>query len=63
VSGEILTAEQLAERWSVPVSWIYAKARAGAIPKLGLPGKYVRFRLDMIEAFERGEVEPHERAA
>jgi hypothetical protein len=55
--SEILDAQQLADRWKVEKSWIYAKARSGALPKIPLPGKYVRFRLDTIEKFERGELE------
>jgi excisionase family DNA binding protein len=51
----ILTAEQLAERWHVTTDWVYAKTRAGKLPKIPLPGRYYRFRLDVIEAFERGE--------
>jgi excisionase family DNA binding protein len=54
--SEIITAEQLAKRWGVTSDWIYAKCRAGKLPKIPLPGKYVRFRLDAIEAFERGEI-------
>ena len=49
----ILTAEQLAERWRVTTSWVYAQVRAGAIPAIPLPGRYVRFRLDVIEEFEK----------
>jgi predicted ester cyclase len=52
--GTILTPEALAERWQVPVSWIYSKARSGELPKIPLPGKYVRFRVETLEAFERG---------
>jgi predicted DNA-binding transcriptional regulator AlpA len=61
--SQILTAEQLAERWQVQKSWIYSKARTGELPKIPLPGKYIRFRLETIEAFERGEVDSTERAA
>jgi hypothetical protein len=57
MSGEILTPEALAERWSVPASWVYSKARTGELPKMPLPGKYVRFRLDVVERFERGEMD------
>jgi hypothetical protein len=39
VSGTILTADQLAERWQVEKGWIYAKVRAGELPKIPLPGK------------------------
>jgi len=58
MSDEILTAEQLAARWRVNKNWIYEKCRTGELPKVPLPGRYVRFRLDVIEAFERGELEP-----
>jgi predicted DNA-binding transcriptional regulator AlpA len=63
MSGAILTAEQLAQRWSVPKSWIYAKAASGELPKIPLPGKYIRFRLDTIECFERGELDSTDEAA
>jgi excisionase family DNA binding protein len=53
---EIITVEQLAQRWAVTDDWVYAKCRSGELPKIPLPGKYVRFRLDVIEAFERGEL-------
>jgi predicted DNA-binding transcriptional regulator AlpA len=53
MSGEILTAEQLAARWQVKVQWIYQKTRAGQIPRIPLPGRYYRFRLDVIEEFEK----------
>jgi predicted ester cyclase len=59
----ILTAEQLAERWQVRVQWVYAKTRSGELPKVPLPGKYVRFRLDVVERFERGELESTDKAA
>jgi excisionase family DNA binding protein len=58
---EILTAEQLAQRWQVEKGWIYAKVRSGELPKIPLPGKYVRFRLDAIERFERGEADTNDR--
>jgi hypothetical protein len=61
--SEILTAEQLAERWQVTTDWIYAQCRANRQPKIPLPGKYVRFRLDVIEDFERGELDSGEKAA
>jgi hypothetical protein len=54
MSGEILTAEELASRWKVERSWVYAKTRSGEIPRIPLPGRYYRYRLDVIEAFERG---------
>ena len=51
----LLTAEELAERWQVKVQWVYAKTTRGEPPKVPPPGKYVRVRLDVVEAFERGE--------
>ena len=55
--SRLLTAEQLADRWQVEKGWIYAKCRTGELPKVPLPGKYVRFQLDVIEAFERGDLQ------
>jgi hypothetical protein len=63
VTGPILTAEQLAERWQMKVEWVYAKTRSGEIPRVPLPGRYYRYRLDVIELFERGELDDDERSA
>ncbi len=56
-SGALLTAPALAALLAVPVSWIYAEARAGRIPHVTL-GRYRRFRRESIEAWvaaaERG---------
>jgi predicted DNA-binding transcriptional regulator AlpA len=57
VSGRLLTAQELSARWQVPKAWIYAKCRSGELPKVPLPGKYIRFREDTIEQFERGELD------
>jgi hypothetical protein len=57
MSGDILTAEQLADRWQVKVQWVYAKTRSGEIPRIPLPGRYYCYRLDVIERFERGELD------
>lgn len=51
---QLLTAEQVAERWQVPVSHAYRLAREGKVPHVRL-GKYVRFKLDAIERFENGD--------
>lgn len=59
MNGPILTAEELAERWQVKVGWVYQKVRRGELPTIPLPGRYVRFRLDTIEKFERGELNNH----
>ncbi len=52
MNGQLLTADQLAERWQVPKSHVYRLAREGAIPVVEL-GRYRRFRLDAIEQFEK----------
>jgi excisionase family DNA binding protein len=49
--GQLLTAEQLAERWQISQAAVYRLARDGAIPFVAL-GRYRRFRLASIEAWE-----------
>jgi excisionase family DNA binding protein len=51
MTGQLLTADQLAERWQVPKSQVYALTRAGRIPAVKL-GRYYRYRLDAIERCE-----------
>jgi predicted DNA-binding transcriptional regulator AlpA len=63
MSGRLLTPEELADRWQVKVAWIYAKCRTGELPKVPLPGRYIRFRLDVVEAYERGEFDAPSRDA
>ncbi len=59
----LLTAEQLAARWQVPKAHVYRLAREGRIPTVEF-GRYRRWRLDAIEAFERnGGAATQERAA
>jgi excisionase family DNA binding protein len=48
---QLLTAEELAERWQVPAAHVYRLAREGRIPVVRL-GRYRRFRRDAIERFE-----------
>jgi excisionase family DNA binding protein len=52
MSGQLLTAEQLAERWQVPKSHVYRLAREGRLPTVEL-GRYRRWRLDAIEQYEK----------
>ena len=59
----LLTPQELAERWRVPLSWVYAKTRSGDIPKAPLPGRYYRYVESEIERFERGDLESNRRAA
>jgi excisionase family DNA binding protein len=54
MTGRLLTADDLAERWQVPKSHVYALTRCGTIPTVKL-GRYYRYRLDAIEAFELGD--------
>jgi excisionase family DNA binding protein len=49
---QLLTADQLAERWQVPKSHVYRLAREGQIPTVEL-GRYRRWRLDAIEQYEQ----------
>jgi excisionase family DNA binding protein len=53
VSDQLLTAEQLADRWQVRPAHVYALTRRGEIPAVRL-GRYYRYRVDQIEAFETG---------
>ena len=54
MNGQLLTADQVAERWQVPKSQVYRLTRDGAVPAVRL-GRYYRYRLDAIEAFELGQ--------
>jgi excisionase family DNA binding protein len=56
MSGQLLTCDQLAERWQVPRSQVYRLTREGVIPTVRL-GRYYRYREDAIEAFERGDMD------
>ncbi len=49
MTGQLLTAEQVAERWQVPKSQVYRLTRNDAIPTVKF-GRYYRYRLDAIEA-------------
>ena len=52
-AARLLTADDLSARWQVPASQVYRLARSGSLPTVKL-GRYYRFALDEIEAFERG---------
>ena len=52
----LLDAEKLAERLSVPVTWIYEQSRLGNIPTHRF-GRYIRFDLrEVIESLKKKEV-------
>jgi excisionase family DNA binding protein len=50
VTDRLLTADELADVLTVPVSWVRDHTRSGAIPHLEL-GRYKRYRLDEVEAW------------
>lgn len=66
MTGRLLTADELAARWQVPKSHVYRLTRESAIPAVRL-GRYYRYRLDAIEAWETrtnpGHVAAHAPAA
>jgi excisionase family DNA binding protein len=49
----LLTAAELAARWQVPDGHVYRLTRRGDLPAVRL-GRYCRYRLDVIEQWERG---------
>jgi excisionase family DNA binding protein len=53
-ANRLLTADEVAERWQVSRSHVYALVRAAKIPTVAV-GRYYRFRLDaLVEWEERG---------
>jgi excisionase family DNA binding protein len=48
MTEQLLTADQVAERLSLPVSWVRSSTRSGAIPHVQL-GRYVRYRWSDVE--------------
>ena len=52
MSYRLLRARDVAERWGVGHRQVLALARRGDLPRVKL-GKYVRFRPEDVEAFER----------
>jgi excisionase family DNA binding protein len=53
-ADKLLTPEDLADRWQVSKAHVYRLTRAGEIPVRKL-GKYYRYRLEAIEAFEAAD--------
>jgi excisionase family DNA binding protein len=54
-ADSLLTAEKVAERWGVTKEFVYRLAREGKLPKGEVVvelGRYYRFRLEGLEAFE-----------
>ena len=48
----LLSVQEVAQRFGVPVSWVYAKAEDGTLPSYKV-GHYRRFRLPEIDEFLR----------
>ena len=49
---ELLSAEELAARLKVPLSWVYEQSRQGNIPTHRL-GRYIRFDLHQMLAHKK----------
>jgi excisionase family DNA binding protein len=47
MSGDLLTAEQVAKRLGVTTAWVYEQSRLGRIPTVTL-GRYRRYRAEAI---------------
>jgi excisionase family DNA binding protein len=52
-AARLLDAHQVGERWGVPHTQVLRLARTGRL-KCVKCGRYVRFRLEDLEEFERG---------
>jgi excisionase family DNA binding protein len=50
VSDRLLDAREVAERLSVPVTWVRAETRAGRMPHLAL-GRYKRYEWQAVVAW------------
>jgi excisionase family DNA binding protein len=48
----LFRAEDLAERWQVPVSQVYRLTRQGDLPAVRV-GRYYRYRRESVERWER----------
>jgi excisionase family DNA binding protein len=51
-ASRLLKAEEVAERWQVPVAQIYRLTRDGRLPVVRI-GRYYRYSVAAIEQFER----------
>src|SRR4051812_30674794 len=55
-SARLLTADDLARRWRVPKAHVYRLTRGHGLPVVRL-GRYFRYRLAAIEAWEAAQEE------
>jgi excisionase family DNA binding protein len=51
MTGRLLTAEQVAERFQMTPAAVYRLTREGVLPAVRL-GRYYRFRPDVLDAWE-----------
>lgn len=51
-AAKLLTAQDVAARWQVPATQVYRLTREGKLDAVKI-GRYRRYRLDAVEAFER----------
>ena len=51
-AAQLLTAEQVGERWQVPKAHVYRLARDGRLPCVRV-GRYMRFTVATIDAWEQ----------
>ena len=51
-ASQLLTAAELAARWQIKQSTVYALTRSGTIPTVRLGSRLYRYRLAAIEAYE-----------
>lgn len=49
----LLTPQQLAERWQTPITWVRQQYLYGQLPYLKFGHRTIRFRHTDVEAFER----------
>jgi excisionase family DNA binding protein len=54
MTGQLLTAEHVAERFPVPVSHVYRLTRSGVLPAVRL-GRYYRYSEARLAELERGD--------
>lgn len=52
-ASQLLTADQLAERWQVTKPHVWRLTREDKLPVVRLGGRNLRYRLEAIEEFER----------
>lgn len=50
----LLTVQDVARRFNVPVSWVYAKAEANELPHRKL-GKYLRFDATDLDTYLKAQ--------